>query len=273
MSNDNRRRALGEVVSLEAWHAPFSKTEQKVDLCVDVAFLTGRLGGEAESEVWFELQLQQAEILVVIPPSEPAKVDVASVSRDAPQIEAKLSRDQTVKTKAKTKISGKTKLGLTSAKVDVQAEAETGLEADNSLRVAVVEAVKNMRLLHSLGPDGHHRWTVSTPDRTPLHGRPWNAAKSPRLKVIDQRTDRAKGLPPAIQVEVRCRREDLMISNIALKQIDGLGDRLRRDNRRNKEAAAEAVIRTRLFEEGLLAGDSSDRFAILTLASVTAQSD
>lgn len=270
MSNDNRRRALGEVVSLEAWHAPFSKAEKKVDLCVDVAFLSGRLGGEVHSEVWFVLQLRQAEVVVIIPATEPAKIDLNSVSRDTPQIEAKLSRDQTVRKNARAKVSSKAKLGVGGLGATVQAGAEAGLESDDRTRISMVEAVKNMRLLYSLS-DGHPRWAISTADDAPLNGRPWDAVKAPRLKVIDTRADRTKGLPPSIQVEVRCRREDLVISDIRLKNIKGVGDRLRRDNPRNKLVAAEAVIRTRLFEEGLLKGDSDDRFAVLTLASIAAE--
>lgn len=274
MTGDNRRRALNEIVSLEAWHDPFSKSDKKVDLHVDVAFLTGRLGGEDESPVRFVLSLRQAEIVVIIPPSEPARIDPKSVSRDGPQLSAKLTEERTVKKSGKAKAKAKAGLdqkGLTGG-IAIGVEGETSAVAKTHLQVT--QAVKNMRLMHRLDADGHHGWLVSAIGKEEvLAGRPWNAAEDPRFKVVDTRADRTKGLPPGVKVEVRCRREDLKIDKIELKDPKGLADQLKRGSKRNKQIAAEAIIRTRLHEEGLLDGDSTDRFAVMTLAWAMAESD
>jgi hypothetical protein len=273
MASDNRRKALGEVISLEAWHEPFSKADKKVDLFVDVAFTTGRLGGEEGSEVRFILGLRAAEVVVIVPPGEPAKVDRGSVKRDAPSTNVKLTASQATHKKTKAKGSASSALSNLKAKIAASGTIEGEVGAAEETRIAVTEAVQNMRLLHTLGADGNHRWTVSAVGEDPLHGRPWVSEKKPRLKVIDQRSDRTTGLAPVITVEIRCRREDLVISNIELKDLKGFADRVRRDNRRNREAAAQAVIRTRLFEEGLLGGDNEDRYAVMVLASIMAESD
>ena len=270
---NNRSKTLSEIVSLEAWHDPFCKKNKSVDVHVDVAFLSGRLGGEDASEVRFVLELRQAEIVVIIPPTEPARVQTTSVSRDAPLVDGRLVREKKFRTEKKIKIEGAAKGGAKGVSLSGAAGAGIGAVQTDQLQAELTEAVRNMRILHSLGPDQQHRWNVSsiTNDQS-LIGRPWDAAAAPRLKVIDTRLDRERGLAPVVKVEVRCRREDLVISQIELKNCSGL-ELLKLGLGRNKEAAAEAVIRSRLLEEGLLSGDIEDRFAVLTLASIEAQSD
>lgn len=270
----NWSKTLNEIVSLEAWHDPFNKKNKRVDVHVDVAFLSGRLGGEDASEVRFILELRQAEIVVMIPPTEPARVDPGSVSRDAPQVEAKLVREKKFKRETHTKLGGAAKMDGDGVSLSASTGAGVSAAKTDQLRSELTEAIKNMRILHSLGPDKQHRWSVASITKDgALTGRPWDASEAPRLKVIDTRPDRERGLAPVVKVEVRCRREDLIIRNIQLKNVTGLEDRLKRGSRRNREVAAEAVIRSRLLEEGLLSGDIEDRFAILTLAAIEAQSD
>src|SRR2546423_71274 len=88
---DNRRRAFADVVSIDAWHPPFSDQVSRVDLHADVVFGTARIGGENESAVRFRLSVKRAEIVVVVPDSEPVGVDRSSVSRDAPEFEGRLT--------------------------------------------------------------------------------------------------------------------------------------------------------------------------------------
>jgi hypothetical protein len=65
MSNDqnNRKRAFAEVVTIEAWHRPFSAETSKADLHADVVFGTARVGGEADSPVRFRLRMKRADIV------------------------------------------------------------------------------------------------------------------------------------------------------------------------------------------------------------------
>jgi hypothetical protein len=273
MTGDNRRRTLSEVVSLEAWHKPFSKAHKKVDLHVDVAFLTGRLGGEDTSEVRFVLTLRQAEIIVMVPPGEPLKIDPASVSRDGPTVAIKVAKGHLVTKKTKAKAGVKAKLDSLAPSLGMTLAGEAGIEASDQARLSIVEAVRNMRLQHTLGPDGH-RWTVSSVGDRPIEGRPWDPIKRPRLKVVDQREDREKGLSPVLKVEVRCRREDLVISGIELKEPQATSTGwFARKSRVNGDLAAQAVIRSRLAQEGLVHGSLDDRFAVITLASVTTEGD
>ena len=55
------------------------------------------------------------------------------------------------------------------------------------------------------------------PPQKAIVGRPWDAIKQPRLKLVDQRKDRTRGIPPTVRVEIKCRREDLLIEDLEIK--------------------------------------------------------
>src|SRR4051794_22753548 len=90
-NTENRKRAFADVVTIDAWHDSFSK-ESTVDLHADVVFGTARVGGDSQSPVRFRLSLRRAEVIVIIPDSEPVSVDRKSVSRDAPELEGRLTQ-------------------------------------------------------------------------------------------------------------------------------------------------------------------------------------
>ena len=100
-----------------------------------------------------------------------------------------------------------------------------------------------------------------------LDGRPWPSDK-PRLKLIDRRAPNFRALEPTVRVEVRCRREDLEITDIRFKDDARQQAFLLREGHRNRIAAAEALIRSRLLQEGLIdpKADLGDDFLELTLS-------
>jgi hypothetical protein len=102
-NSDNRKRAFADVVTIDAWHESFLEDHAKVDLHVDVVFGTARIGGESQSPVRFRLSAKRAEVVVIIPDSEPVSVDRNSVSRDAPELQGHLTEvfEQTNQTKIK----------------------------------------------------------------------------------------------------------------------------------------------------------------------------
>ena len=65
MADDNRKRALADVVTVDAWHAEFSNDAPRVDLHIDVVFGVGRIGGGESAGVRFRLSLRRAEVVVV----------------------------------------------------------------------------------------------------------------------------------------------------------------------------------------------------------------
>jgi hypothetical protein len=128
-----------------------------------------------------------------------------------------------------------------------------------------------MLVTQSKTEDGHYRWIVTPQTREVLEGRPWDPNKNPRMKLLDQRKNRSRGIPPAVRIEVQCLREDLLVQDIEVKDST-LWEKLRAKNGfRNRLVAAESYIRDRLEEEGLEIGEINDKFSSLILARVTAE--
>ena len=270
---DNRRRAFADVVTIDAWHSEFGEYAQTVDLHADIVFGTSRVGGEEEAPVRFRLSVRRAEVVLIIPESEPVSVDRTTVSRDAPESQGHLTEtlERSTRASAKAKIAG----SVSSSGVIGSAEAEAGAEAVilATTKMETSGTVQFMLVTQSKTAEGHYRWTVTPRHSRTLDGRPWDGAKQPRLKLIDKRSDRSKGIPPTVRFEVRCRREDLVIEDLEIKN-ELLWDRLKaKTGFTNRLAAAESYIRDRLAEEGFAATQIDEKFAELIIASATAETN
>ena len=270
-NSENRRRALAEVVSVDAWHDEFSQKASKVDLHVDVVFDTGRVGGEEESPVRFRLNVKQADVVVVIPELEPVFVEKKSVSRDTPQLQGQMT--ETIERTARGNVKGSVAGSISPTGLNAAAATEIGAEASvaASNKVEVTATLRLMVVTQSMTPDGYYRWSLRPSKGSVLRGRPWDAEQAPRLKIVDQRKDREKGIPPTVRVEIRCRREDLEITEINVKNETIFEVAKRRAGFRNRLAAAEAYIRDRLVREGLTIRNFDDSFGELTLANIIAE--
>lgn len=268
-SSNDARQAFTEVVAIEAWHSPF--TEGRVqDLSVDVVFGTAPIGEDAASPVRFRLSIRRAEVVVVIPDVEPASVDPTSVSRDTPKLKGVMTtrRSRSAKRSFVAKLFGK--LSLTAPAATAAAGAKLEVAASREALVEGQGAIENIAITQSKSEDGHYRWILLPHFEDTLSGRPWDPLAQPRLKLIDERRDVSVGIPPAVRVEVRCRREDMVISELVLKD-EGLWESVQgKVGFRNRMAAAESLIRDRLIDDGLEVGDMGELFARLTLASVAA---
>lgn len=272
MNQDNRKRALAEVVAVDAWHQGFTQKVDRVDLHVDVAFMSGRVGGEPGDDVRFRLRLKRAEVVVIVPPTEPAKIDKASVSRDTPQIAAKATEKRLLKTQISAGAKGKAKVNQAGPGGGLDLTFDASSSRSKETAITITQALQAMSVTQTETADGAYSWIVEPAVNETLAGKPWDASKAPRLKVIDKRPDRTKGIEPNIRIEVRCRREDLEITDIALKNQTVWAGFAKDPLGRNKVAAAEALIRTKLFQAGLMAGDLDDPFAQMTLCATIAES-
>jgi len=266
---DNRLQAFADVVTIDAWHKPFSTDVREADLYADVVFGTARVGGEAESAVRFRLSVKRAELVVIIPESEPLAVEPASVSRDTPAISGKLTETLVKAKTGRISAAFSALLGRSSAaKADVSIAGEASLSSRQELEVTSL--VQLCLVTQSKTEDGFYRWIVEAQARESLQGRPWEGNKS-RLTLLDTRRDRDKGIAPMVRVAVRCRREDLVIDDLELKD-EGVWDSIKdKTGFGNRMAAAESYIRDQLIKVGLEVGNIEDKFGRLSLASVIAQ--
>jgi hypothetical protein len=269
-NSNNRTRAFADVVTIDAWHDDFADDAHAVDLHADVVFGISRIGGEPDAPVRFRLSVKRAEIIVVVPETEPVTVDRKSVSRDAPGAQGQLTETIEQSTKAHVKASAAAEVGPSGAagKAEFAVGGEGSYSATKKLEVSAT--VQFMMVTQSKTADGHYRWTVTPRHSRVLDGRPWDGAKQPRLKLVDKRSDRSKGIPPMVRVEVRCRREDLVIEDIEVKDESVWGSIKSRAGFANRLAAAESYIRDRLSEEGFEVRNIDEIFTEITLGSTTA---
>jgi hypothetical protein len=264
-NDDNRLKALAEVVSIDAWHDELSPDNCKVDLYADVVFSTGRLGGEAASQVRFRLSVKRAELVLIIPELEPFKVEKPSVARLDQGMKLKHSVSQA--TSVKESLSGGMKIGAgtkgATASANVGAEAKRERKRNETLVGSrEVASIKATYRLHNA--DNSSCWTFEPGIGPILEGRPWDPSSTPLLKLVDTRQDRSNSIPPTARFEIRCRREDFEITDIHLKDETFMWRR----GKKIRMKAAEAYIRNQLAEAGLTAGDLKEPFAIIKLGQI-----
>jgi len=147
--------------------------------------------------------------------------------------------------------------------------AEARLSSERKTEIAHESG--QMRVMQSKTAEGYYRWVLEPADGAFLVGHPWDPDQAPRLKLVDLRSDKSSRIPPSVRVEVRCKREDLTIEDITLKDETLWHSIRERLGHRNRMAAAESYIRNKLVDEGLDVGNFEDLFGDLTLGSVIAE--
>ena len=270
---DNRRRAFADVVSIDAWHDPFGSDAGAVDLHADIVFGTARVGGEPESAVRFRLSIKRAELVVIIPETEPVKIDRNSVARGAKGPDGKMVETFETSAQGHMKAVASSSIGPTNVSGATSAEIGAAANIQASKKIEITATVEFMKVTQSKTADDNYRWTIEPGQQRTLDGRPWDGVKEPRLKLIDLRANRSKGIPPSVRVEVRCRREDLAIEELEAKDVNAWQLLTARAGFSNRLAAAESYIRDRLAEEGFQIRNLEEKFAELVLGAVTAEFD
>lgn len=270
----NRQRIFTEVVTIDAWHQEFSSRGMQVDLHADVVFGEGRIGGEADSPVRFRLQIKRAQLVLVVPETEPVKIDKNSVWRTGIAEQGKQTK--TIAEQTRNERSFNAGLGFKAGpsgiegSVDVKASGQAQNTRDTQTKATIEQDYCAIDILCKPDGSGSYLWEFRGKDGAPLRNRPFDPIKNPLLRLIDIRSQGSNSLPPSVRLELRCRREDLVIEDIVVK--DGsLFDNLKKlAGHDPKMRAAEAYIRTKLRELGLTVGEIADPYAKLTLASTTA---
>jgi hypothetical protein len=265
----NRQKCFTDVVSIDAWHEKSSDDGATVDLHTDVVFVTARIGGEAQSKVHFRLSIKQAELVVIIPESEPFAVDRRSVARFIDIKTMTLSIEES--TDAHGAIEGNTELGASPGKVSASVHAKLSANVERTVKETSkrTEERAPINITHRyLNSENSDSWTFQPVTDVALDGRPWDPLKSPPLlRLVDMRSNRKRGIAPSVRLVIRCAREDLDITDIELKDSNLLNGWI---PSKNGLKAAEAYIRNKLEEVGLEIGDISDKFAKILLADVVA---
>ena len=260
----NLQKIFESVVSIDAWRTSFDPETSLAKVHVDVSFLRGKLGDEPESPIRFEVALRRAEIIFVIPANEPIHVVQSSVKREPPIIVR----------------AERTKESESQAKVGVAANANTGqglslgLDAAGSKSVSTRESVKTtmdggaITWAQSKAADGQYRWELAPATAKYLLGKAWDAVSEPILSLKAQSQSR---IDPVARVEIRCRREDLEIFNVVVKDDVNVRKWISLDVLNNKMAAAEAFVVNALSARNLDVRNFNDPFGEIMLADTMVQ--
>src|SRR3989344_2204958 len=265
----NRKRAFSDAITVDAWHEAFDGARRTAAIHAHVAFGEGRLGAQPGMKISFRLGLRRAEVILVIPEAEGLSVDKSSVARKSTgaTFKGRTVRQHQAETSFGAKVS--LMLGINSAK------SSLGLGAGKSNRKALSRELETlaeapMKVSQSMTTDDEYRWVIESQTAGPLEGSPWDADNEPRVTLIDDNVGKLHLIEQSVRIEVRCRREDLLISDIEITDKSLLKDLPEHKSSRRNEVAAECFIRDELLRHGLGSRDLSNRFAAITLISVVA---
>ncbi|NOR63529.1 MAG: hypothetical protein GQ535_13670 [Rhodobacteraceae bacterium] len=260
--NDNIKRCLKNVVSLDGWIGEFAD-EGKANVHVDVVFRDALFGDKPDHTVTFKLTLKRAEVFLLVGDDDPIKVVRSTIRRTVSDATISQKQESTVEQSGKARAGGKvSKLGVP-GHASTEGEINASKKTTNSSKQAIREYV-----VQHFVDGANPAWDVSRHDGKPMGGAPWDANHEPRLKV--------KRKPPAgsneqlaIKLELRCRRQDLVISEIAF--IDPKKKSLFNTGKfqTQKLVAAEQVIKDELSDSGLLTNGDLSKDAVTLLIADT----
>lgn len=263
---NNRRRVLAELVSIDAWHEPFHISQGSYGVHVELSFHEARLGSDdPESPVTFRACLRRALLIVSI--ESPLRIDRASIARSIPIKQAEHTKILRAKNQVRSEVGMKTSIEprKLAAAVGFSASIESDVSREDEIRFVqtLPETIVTARPQDGM----RYRWDMEPSLSDHLSGQPWDPIEAPRMKVILPKTI---GIDPAIKVEIRCAREDLVISDIELKDKSmwsQLESRVRGDL---SDATAVQHLKNLLIGADLEPGDIDNRFHEIILADLFA---
>lgn len=252
----NKARLFSEVVSLRAWRSPFDGETGVADIYADVVFGEGRIGAEKDSPVRFKLALQKAEIHLVVPEHEPLSLDPRSLAVSGMTSSTKKT---VIEKDAEASIDG-----------SLSTTAPAKLGASGSAKVKATQRIESEEVVFAMEmtdrPTGDGHCWIFAPGATQstqsiLAGRAWDQLESKAKVKLDEGA--SLKLPPTARFEVRCRREDLVFSNIVFKDESiSMWEKLTR----KKQEAVASYLRDEMARVGLVFEDFEDPYGVLVLA-------
>jgi hypothetical protein len=254
----NFGRVFEEVVSVEAWHSTFDPVSNLATVHADISFTDAKLGAERDCPVRFTLGLRRAEVSLIIPDREPIAVVQSSISRQIGPMGQK-----TLEITSGRHADGKAEGGLSASPHPLNFELSGSVGAMQSTKsvTSLTEKVGPFMVRH-FTKDKAQCWEIFTDRGGTLVGKAWDPVLEPRMKVKKIQDSR---LDPSIRIRVRCRREDLAISNLSFKSPrEHAGFSWHSNN--NKLAAASAYIKARLVHHGLTPNDFDEELSLIFLA-------
>lgn len=263
-NSDNTTRALKQSISVDGWIATFND-EGVATVHVDVSFLEGRFGEDPQSKISFKVALKRVAIHVWVNDETPIKLVRHSVA---------YPKDDVSATQRMTSTSSAHIQGNVSAKLGGNSGAHLALDAgtDHQQKTATeIERLvtKHLERHYPGTKEGEHIWEFrANPDLCAvLDGKAWgDPANMPRFSV-KKKDNHGNAEKPMVVVEVRCRREDMEISELKPKDTQRQAIWAKKSNRQKNLAAAEQIIKDELAAAGYLElPDMNEPYAEIRIA-------
>lgn len=264
METNNKLRTIDKLIAIEGWIVEIKKS-QSFSLHLDVIFDEARLGGDSELDVRFRVKVKSCEVIVKIP--EKLSVDKSTVDRRHP-LQAEVTR--MIEQVEESGFDGS--VGASEKGIGFLVNLFRKNKVNSTESTSERNIIPVISAAHSKSEAGDYSWKLRPEIGSFLEGPAWNANEEPRMTLIDERTadeifsDVSNGFSPNVTVEIHCKREDIEISGIEMKDDKDQNIFLSKKNKDIRLAAAEGYIKHALFTEGLSAGDMSDIFSSLILA-------
>lgn len=258
-TGDNNPRVFAQTISLDAWRTKFNGETGVADLHIDVGFQEkGRVGGEG-SPVRFRLSLKRAEIHIIRDKENIIEINKASVRRAELPAPAARNKQST----KDLKVEGKIEASVSQVALDLSASGKTEGSVAITETIQQIDKITAMQVTH-WKTDSGYAFIISPSSSVSLKGQPWEADDR-AMEIIDKNSQRKRGEPPEVRIEIHCLREDLIIEDIqfASKKLIAFPKLPR-----TKQVAVEQYIKDELARAGFPCGDLSDPFTRLILADV-----
>lgn len=241
----NTGRVLEQAVSVDGWIGEFDE-EGHALVHADIVFRQGDFGEDKDAPVRFKIALKRAEIVIRCPDGSCLRVIKKTMSRASDTNKATI-RKQTSRSK-KRGLGGNFR--VSNKKPDFEASASASTQREESESSELEAEVKAILEQHFTTPDKHPAWEVepSALHSEYLWGSPWHAEQEPRFKVRKQ----GNGEDTTMMIEVRCRREDIEVLDLELKDPEEQSRFKRKKNHENNMVAAEQLIKLELEKAGFL---------------------
>lgn len=285
-SDNNRVRILEDVLSLDVWRSTYDDTTDESKLYIDIFFheeaRIGGIRGDLESVVRFRLALRRAEVHVTIPSTERIKVLRSSITQqhleeilDDAHAGDDTAPDSTLlqmNIAAENESVRNSESNTEYKKSEEAVEAVNTTEIDDDIQFDMVEREQSSRHIESYAyrtPSGY-AFRIQPLNSYNLSGRPWNP-NVPRMTIKRSPTEMIHPISSEVIISVRCRREDIIISDVEFTGGEGrfkIGELSA-----NKRIMVEQILKQEIIKSGLPVGNISEQFEDVVIARMASGED
>lgn len=253
---NNLRKMFGDIVSVDAWRTSFDE-DGRASVHVDLSFLTGHVGGEDHFAVTFTVSLKRAVVKIIIPETENIAVIQSSVDRE-PTLEGikKVIKESQIGHAGSAAVDARFRAPLS---VTARGEAEITTAGSKKTKTEYNSKISEFQIRQLVDGAKNYGWEITSSENGVLDGKVWDPVRRLRLSV--KKIAESK-IEPSMQVCVYCRMGDISIDNIKIKGKTAFSNRFTP----NRAAAAKAVIRQKLLENGLTSPEGDNELVEVKIA-------